>query len=253
MLSKAVGHIFGASKNAAVTVVRVPKMIVTAEEAKAGAGGYGLRIVALIDSLRKVLQDISDKGLQYKSVVSLSFGYEDSLHKIPEPGDYDYPFYAAIEALIKANAVVVTASGNGGVFKRGNPPASKPQSPGPVSKIPDHRSCNQPLTVQQILNPLAKVISEVPAVWNGELPIINVGAVDNRGIRLDLTQFEENPHFLHCKVDVYAPGGKQDCIVPGRLNVRSGPGTSICKSPPLNRCEEKGPTNQQQQQHQQAV
>jgi subtilisin family serine protease len=242
MLSKAVGRIFGAS-NAAITVVRVPKSILTPEEA--AAGGYEFRMETLVDSLRKVLQDISDKGLQYKSVVSISLGYEDSLHKIPEPGDYDYPLYAAIEALIKAKAVVVTASGNEGEFKRGNPPAGMPQSPGPVSKIPDHRSCNQSLTVQQILNPLAKVISDVPAVWNGELPIINVGAVDNRGIRLDLTQFEENPHFPTCKVDVYAPGGIQDCTEPGRLIARSDPGTSICKSPPSNRCEEKGPTNKQ--------
>jgi subtilisin family serine protease len=243
MLSKAVGRVFGASKNAAVTVVRAPKPILTAEEA--AAGGYDFRMETLINSLRKVLQDIGDKGLEYKSVVSMSLGYEDSLHKIPEPGDYDYPFYAAIEALIKAKAVVVAASGNAGQFKRGNPPAGMPQSPGPVSKITDHRSCNPSLTVQQILNPLAKVMSDIPAVWNGQLPIITVGAVDNRGIRLDLTQFQENPNFPYSKVDVYAPGGIQNCTEPGRLIARSEAGTSICKSPQSNRCEEKGPTNKQ--------
>jgi hypothetical protein len=137
MLSRAVGREFGVSKNAAVTVVRLPKAIRTAADPVEGYLAF--RHETVVHALAEILIDVDQKHLEYKSVVSFSLGYEPGLKKFPELGDFEYPLYAAIEALIKKKVIFVSASGNEGTLDRGGDPT------GPVSKNP--RSSRQEAVV----------------------------------------------------------------------------------------------------------
>ena len=62
-----------------------------------------------------------------------------------------------------------------------------------------------------MVNPNAKQVSSVPALWNNNLGVISVGAVNNDGVNLDLTQYQENPNFPGSSADIWAPGGLQTC------------------------------------------
>jgi hypothetical protein len=71
------------------------------------------------------------------------------------------------------------------------------------------------------------MVNSIPALWNDNLGVISVGAADNGGKRLDLTQYLPNPKFPGTLVDVWAPGGLQDCpAANGQVVQRTG-GTSI--------------------------
>jgi hypothetical protein len=69
----------------------------------------------------------------------------------------------------------------------------------------------------------------LPALWNGKLPIIVVGAVDNNGTRLDFTQYSGDPSYPGSGVNVYAPGALQDCeVLNGEISESSGTSIGAC-------------------------
>jgi hypothetical protein len=115
IISKAVGKSYGVSKNAAVTVVRVPRPVLTQEDIDSGVD-KGFRYTTSVDALRLVLQDVINKNLQYRAVINLSWGFTNDLGRIPLPGEYTYEIYQVLQALIAENVVVVTSSGNSGKF-----------------------------------------------------------------------------------------------------------------------------------------
>lgn len=121
MSQKAVSNLYGVSKGAALTIVRLPEPILTPEEIAAGVDTTG-RFHTFIDACRQILTDVLAKGLQGKAVVLFGTAWDEpSKVSPPQPGDYIYPLYAAMQALIDNHVVIVTSTGNSGGFKLQNP------------------------------------------------------------------------------------------------------------------------------------
>jgi hypothetical protein len=120
MAAKAVGEAYGVSKNAALTIVRIPQGKPTLEEEARGRQ-YPIRYGPYVDAFRLVLEDVRAKGLQGRAVINLSSGFEDTAGRIPQATDDDWEFYDAIREVIDERVVVVTGSGNRGTFRGANP------------------------------------------------------------------------------------------------------------------------------------
>ena len=113
MFSKAFGLDYGVSKRASVTGVVLPNAIRGFSETEVTIPPFRYRTV--VDAFNLIIQDVQAKNLQYRAVVSMSFGIEPldpSANRIPVLGDPLFPMYLAAQALINAGIVLVTASGN---------------------------------------------------------------------------------------------------------------------------------------------
>lgn len=113
MFSKAFGLENGVLKRASVTVVVLPSAIRGFSETGVTIPPFRYRTV--VDAFNLIIQDVQAKNLQYRAVVSMSFGIEPldpSANRIPVLGDPLFPMYLAAQALKNAGIVLVTASGN---------------------------------------------------------------------------------------------------------------------------------------------
>jgi len=134
MAAKAVGEQFGVSKNAALTVVRIPEGRLTPDEQARGRK-YAVRYGPYVDAFRLVLEDVRAKNLQGKAVINLSSGFPDIAGRIPIDTDDDWELYDIISQVIDEKVVVVVGSGNLGTF-RGTDPS---QPPNAVRTIPTRK------------------------------------------------------------------------------------------------------------------
>ncbi len=113
IFSKAFGLDYGVSKRASVTVVVLPSAIRGFSETSVNIPPFRYRTV--VDAFNLILQDVQENKLQYRAVVSISFGIVPlgpSVGRIPVLGDELFPMYLAAQAIINAGVVLVTASGN---------------------------------------------------------------------------------------------------------------------------------------------
>jgi len=116
MVAKAVSAEFGVSKNAAVTIVRLPEPILTATEALTGKGAEDfLRYSTILDAFRLVLADIKTKKIEYRAVINLSGGWL-ATGRLPQPGDIEWEFYQVLKDLVANYAIIVASAGNFGSF-----------------------------------------------------------------------------------------------------------------------------------------
>ena len=113
MFSKAFGLDYGVSKRASVTVAALPNAIRGFSETSVTIAPFRYRTIR--DAFNLILQDVQAKNLQYRAIVSMSFGIiplGPPAKRIPVLGDPLFPMYLAAQALINAGVVLVTASGN---------------------------------------------------------------------------------------------------------------------------------------------
>ena len=169
MLSKVVGNDYGVSRNAAVTIVRLPQAIQYVEGVAQPDPEADFRYSTIVDALYQVLNDVVLKDIGNRAVINLSFGLEDVLHRIPNQGDAGYELYEVLNLLIQHFVVIVVASGNNGA--------------------------QLPITME------TKQLKDLPAVWGGALPLIVVGACDETGLKLDISEYMTPPAYPNAGVN----------------------------------------------------
>ncbi len=114
MLSKVKGHTFGISKNAAITIVRVPRTSEPVPKPKDWEPDFSY--AAMLHALELIHADIEAKNLQKLAVVSFSISFTPDYElRLPQPGEKDYGLYKALEKLIDMGVVFVAAGGNDAV------------------------------------------------------------------------------------------------------------------------------------------
>jgi subtilisin family serine protease len=209
MLSKAVGRRFGISKEADVTIVKVPfgkynpnSMMDLMGDQTAIESTF--RMKTLQRALEEVFHDVMQRGLQRRSVVNLSWQIPTSstIHQGMGPDSWETRLQRVIEVLINNDVVVVCASGNDGI--------PDPVEPGQVPNVPEWH------------------ITGVPPVWNGNMPLIVVGGVYSDGKFWEGTQYLPSASWPNTHVDVWAPAYQVTLGIQG-LGQDQFDGTSACK------------------------
>ena len=115
MFSKAFGLDYGVSKRASVTVVVLPNAIRGFSETEVTIPPFRYRTV--VDAFNLIIQDVQAKNLQYRAVVSMSFGIEPldpSANRIPVLGDPLFPMYLAAQGTYKCRYCVGNSFGQSG-------------------------------------------------------------------------------------------------------------------------------------------
>ncbi|CAG8978649.1 hypothetical protein HYALB_00009465 [Hymenoscyphus albidus] len=214
--SKAAGEPFGVSKKAAITIVRLPKSVQTPQEQQAGKSP-GSRLWVIVDALKLVWADIQERDARIISVISLYISLTNNdarsnLDDLPKYGDTLFPLFEIMQRITNMGSSFVVSGGNYGIAENSGADT--------------------------------KIIRHVPAIWNDVLPLIVVGAVNERGNRLPIQPYKPNPLWPEAKIDVYALGAPATCasnegvysLLPGgagntlghesQVNVGSSPGTN---------------------------
>jgi len=122
-LSKIVGPNLGVSKNADVTIVKLPppKHNPAPEIDGTMVLDYpSTRMSLAVDGLTKILEDVVAKGLGRKAVISLPLGFTETLGEIPRRKDAvpysaigtEYRLYRIVKELLRADVIIVVPAGN---------------------------------------------------------------------------------------------------------------------------------------------
>ena len=107
------GPLFGVSKKAAVTIVRVPKAIQGPGDPDDKPFTADYRTRSVIDAYRIIIRDIISNGLTRKAVINMSMGGAQRLNRMPKIGDGEaWNEVQAIRALLLFGIPVVVSSGN---------------------------------------------------------------------------------------------------------------------------------------------
>jgi hypothetical protein len=111
-----VGALYGVSKKAAVTIVRVPKAIQGDGDPTDVPFTADFRTRTIIDAYRIIIRDIVSKGLNRKAVINVSSSFAQKLNRMPKVGDGQaWNELQAIRALLLFGIPVVVTSGNDAV------------------------------------------------------------------------------------------------------------------------------------------
>lgn len=154
-----------------VTIVRIPEPRYTPEEqARVNAGNFEDEFfspAAAVDGYDKIIKDVTDRGFGTKAVVCVAQGGQKD---DASPGGIMYQnlLLEKLDQLADLGVVVVTSSGNGGEDE--------------------------------------EEIWDLPALYNGNVPIIVAGSVDGDGDILSISQYLPPANVPRCKVDLWAPG-----------------------------------------------
>ena len=204
MMAKISSYDYGVSKDARVTIVRLPRSSYSPKDLQTGNIPPQVRHVTLHDALVRILADVTSNTnagkWDRKAIInwSLDSSYETTLRSTDNPeDDPTHPLYGifnTLQKLINVGVTFVTTAGNQGV---------------------------------------AKTVSSAYPLWNELLPVIAVGAVDNQGFIWSSgpssgTQFL-SPTGWSFAVDIWAPGVLVSCL-PAEYPVGIVSGTSICKT-----------------------
>jgi len=111
-----VGPLYGVSKKAAVTIVRVPKAVQGPGDPTDVPFTADFRQRTVVDAYRIIIRDVVVKGLSRKAVINVSSSFSQKLNRMPKVGDgQSWNELQAIRACLMSGIPVVVTSGNDAV------------------------------------------------------------------------------------------------------------------------------------------